>query len=33
MMPWGSKHAYLNDPDGHEVSLSFAGAKREEKQQ
>lgn len=28
LMPWGWKHAYLNDPDGHEVSLYTAGAKR-----
>lgn len=28
MMPWGWKHAYLNDPDGHEVSLYWAGANR-----
>jgi catechol 2,3-dioxygenase-like lactoylglutathione lyase family enzyme len=28
MMPWGWKHAYLDDPDGHEVSLYFAGSKR-----
>jgi catechol 2,3-dioxygenase-like lactoylglutathione lyase family enzyme len=27
-MPWGWMHAYLNDPDGHEVSLYWAGAKR-----
>ena len=27
-MPWGWRHAYLNDPDGHEVSLYSAGAKR-----
>ncbi|HXN52325.1 MAG TPA: VOC family protein [Candidatus Acidoferrum sp.] len=27
-MPWGWKHAYLNDPDGHEVSLYWAGGKR-----
>jgi catechol 2,3-dioxygenase-like lactoylglutathione lyase family enzyme len=27
-MPWGWKHAYLNDPDGHEISLYWAGAKR-----
>jgi lactoylglutathione lyase len=27
-MPWGWTHAYLNDPDGHEVSLYWAGAKR-----
>jgi catechol 2,3-dioxygenase-like lactoylglutathione lyase family enzyme len=28
LMPWGWKHAYLDDPDGHEVSLYTAGAKR-----
>src|SRR5258708_15879963 len=28
LMPWGWKHAYINDPDGHEVSLYWAGAKR-----
>jgi len=28
LMPWGWMHAYLNDPDGHEVSLYWAGAKR-----
>jgi catechol 2,3-dioxygenase-like lactoylglutathione lyase family enzyme len=28
MMPWGWKHAYLDDPDGHEVSLYWAGPKR-----
>jgi lactoylglutathione lyase len=28
LMPWGWTHAYLNDPDGHEVSLYWAGAKR-----
>ncbi len=27
-MPWGWRHAYLNDPDGHELSLYWAGAKR-----
>ncbi len=27
-MPWGWRHAYLNDPNGHEVSLYWAGAKR-----
>ncbi len=27
-MPWGWTHAYLSDPDGHEVSLYWAGAKR-----
>ena len=28
VMPWGWRHAYLNDPDGHEVSLYWAGAQR-----
>jgi catechol 2,3-dioxygenase-like lactoylglutathione lyase family enzyme len=28
MMEWGWRHAYLNDPDGHEISLYFAGEKR-----
>lgn len=27
-MPWGWKHAYLKDPDGHEISLYWAGAQR-----
>jgi len=27
-MPWGWTHAYLDDPDGHEVSLYWAGAQR-----
>jgi catechol 2,3-dioxygenase-like lactoylglutathione lyase family enzyme len=27
-MPWGWRHAYLNDADGHEISLYWAGAKR-----
>jgi len=27
-MPWGWTHAYLNDPDGHEVSLYWAGSQR-----
>lgn len=27
-MPWGWRHAYLNDPDDHEVSLYWAGEKR-----
>lgn len=27
-MPWGWEHAYLDDPDGHEISLYWAGAKR-----
>jgi catechol 2,3-dioxygenase-like lactoylglutathione lyase family enzyme len=30
-MPWGWKHAYLDDPDGHEVSLYWAGRKRMQK--
>ena len=28
MMEWGWRHAYLNDPDGHELSLYWAGEKR-----
>lgn len=27
-MPWGWQHAYLRDPDGHELSLYWAGALR-----
>ncbi len=27
-MPWGWRHAYLRDPDGHQISLYWAGAKR-----
>jgi catechol 2,3-dioxygenase-like lactoylglutathione lyase family enzyme len=27
-MPWGWTHAYLDDPDGHEVSLYWAGEAR-----
>lgn len=27
-MPWGWKHAYLRDPDGHEISLYWAGRAR-----
>jgi uncharacterized glyoxalase superfamily protein PhnB len=27
-MQWGWTHAYLDDPDGHEVSLYWAGEKR-----
>lgn len=27
-MPWGWRHAYLRDPDGHEISLYRAGRKR-----
>jgi catechol 2,3-dioxygenase-like lactoylglutathione lyase family enzyme len=26
--PWGWTHAYLTDPDGHELSLYWAGAAR-----
>ena len=26
--PWGWKHAYLRDPDGHHLSLYWAGAMR-----
>jgi catechol 2,3-dioxygenase-like lactoylglutathione lyase family enzyme len=28
LMPWGWMHAYLRDPDGHELSLYWAGSKR-----
>lgn len=31
MMPWGWRHAYMNDPDGHEISLYWAGEKRMQK--
>ncbi len=31
MMPWGWRHAYLNDPDGHEISLYWAGEMRMKK--
>jgi catechol 2,3-dioxygenase-like lactoylglutathione lyase family enzyme len=27
-MPWGWTHAYLRDPDGHEISLYWAGPAR-----
>jgi catechol 2,3-dioxygenase-like lactoylglutathione lyase family enzyme len=27
-MPWGWTHAYLDDPDGHEISLYLAGRQR-----
>jgi lactoylglutathione lyase len=30
-MPWGWRHAYLDDPDGHELSLYWAGRKRFQK--
>jgi len=29
--PWGWRHAYLNDPDGHEISLYWAGEMRMQK--
>ena len=28
MMEWGWKHAYLKDPDGHELSFYYAGSNR-----
>ena len=31
MMPWGWKHAYLDDPDGHEISLYWAAGNRMKK--
>jgi catechol 2,3-dioxygenase-like lactoylglutathione lyase family enzyme len=31
LMPWGWRHVYLNDPDGHEISLYWAGEKRMQK--
>lgn len=31
LMPWGWTHAYIEDPDGHEISLYWAGKKRFEK--
>src|ERR1700732_3522850 len=31
MMPWGWRHAYLNDPDGHEIGLYWAGGTRMKK--
>ncbi len=31
VMPWGWRHAYLKDPDGHELSLYWAGQKRFQK--
>ncbi len=27
-MPWGWRHAYLKDPDGHEISVYHAGEAR-----
>ncbi len=32
-MPWGWRHAYLRDPDGHEISLYWAGDARFKKTQ
>jgi catechol 2,3-dioxygenase-like lactoylglutathione lyase family enzyme len=31
MMPWGWRHAYLNDPEGHEISIYWAGDLRMKK--
>ena len=31
MMPWGWRHAYLNDPDAHEISIYWAGENRMKK--
>ena len=31
MMPWGWRHVYLNDPDGHEISIYWAGENRMKK--
>ena len=31
MMPWGWRHVYINDPDGHEISLYWAGEGRMQK--
>ena len=31
MMPWGWRHAYLNDTEGHEISLYWAGEQRMQK--
>ena len=31
MMPWGWRHSYLNDPDGHEISIYWAGENRMKK--
>jgi len=30
-MDWGWRHAYLRDPDGHEISVYWAGQKRFQK--
>ena len=31
MMPWRWRHAYLNEPDGHEISSYWAGENRMKK--
>jgi catechol 2,3-dioxygenase-like lactoylglutathione lyase family enzyme len=31
VMPWGWRHIYINDPDGHEISLYWAGEMRMQK--
>ncbi len=31
VMPWGWRHAYVNDPEGHEISLYWAGELRMKK--
>ena len=31
LMPWGWRHVYINDPDGHEISLYWAGEMRMQK--
>ena len=31
IMPWGWRHAYLDDPDNHEISLYWAGPNRMQK--
>jgi len=31
VMPWGWRHVYINDPDGHEISLYWAGDARMQK--
>jgi catechol 2,3-dioxygenase-like lactoylglutathione lyase family enzyme len=31
VMPWGWRHAYLDDPDAHEISLYWAGENRMKK--
>jgi catechol 2,3-dioxygenase-like lactoylglutathione lyase family enzyme len=31
LMPWGWRHAYLNDPDAHDISLYWAGENRMKK--